>query len=176
MDTNSLDSNMVALVALIVTSMVMIAGSWITVVVLMIRQSNRLDTKFTGMIGDLDTKFTGMIGDLDTKFTGMIGDLDTKFTTRIDNQDNKMDNKIDALDTKIDNKTDALAAKIDNKTDALAAKIDALADDVTDVRERLARVEGHLMAPEGFRPRLRHSPSGDAPSSEDPGPSRREAG
>ena len=165
MDTNSLDSNMVALVALIVTSMVMIAGSWITVVVLMIRQSNRLDTKFTGMIGDLDTKFTGMIGDLDTKFTGMIGDLDTKFTTRIDNQDNKMDNKIDALDT-----------KIDNKTDALAAKIDALADDVTDVRERLARVEGHLMAPEGFRPRLRHSPSGDAPSSEDPGPSRREAG
>ena len=143
MDTNSLDSNMVTLVALIVTSMVMIAGFWITAVVLMIRQSNRLDPKSTGRTGDLDTKFT---------------------------------NKIDNKDNRIDNKTDALAARIDNKTDALAAKIDALADDVTDVRERLARVEGHLMAPEGFRPRLRHSPSGDAPSSEDPGPSRREAG
>ena len=136
MDTNSLDSNMVTLVAMMVTLMVMIAGSWITVVVLMIRQSNRHEDSIKA---------------LDTKFTGMIGDLDTKLTNRIDS-------KIDALDAKF------------------TTKIDALADGVTDVRERLARVEGHLMAPEGFRPRLRRGPSDDDPPSEDPGSSRREAG
>ena len=162
MDTNSLDSNMVTLMAMMVTLMAMIAGSWITVVVLMIRQSNRhedsiraLDDKLTnkidGRFDALDTKFTGMIGNLDTKFTGMIGNLDTKLTNRVDS-------KIDALDAKF------------------TTKIDALADGVTDVRERLARVEGHLMAPEGFRPRLRRGPSDDDPPSEDPGSSRREAG
>ena len=73
-------------------------------------------------------------------------------------QSNRLDNKIDALDTKFDTKIDALDTKfdtkIDTKIDALDTKFDrrfdALGRDVTDVRERLARVEGHLMGPESF--------------------------
>ena len=59
-------------------------------------------------------------------------------------QFSRLDTKIDALDTKLD-------TKIDTKFDALNSKFDkkfdALGRDVTDVRERLARVEGHLMGP-----------------------------
>ena len=72
MDTSTLDSNTITLV-------VTIAGSWLTLVGVIIFQTSRLDTKF-------DTKF------------------------------------------------------------------DALGRDVTDVRERLARMEGHLMGPESLTP------------------------
>ena len=61
--------------------------------------------------------------------------------------DTKIDTKIGALDTKIDTKIGALDTKIDTKIGRVDAKIDALGRDVTDVRERLARVEGHLMGP-----------------------------
>ncbi|MYK73878.1 MAG: hypothetical protein F4017_04695 [Acidimicrobiaceae bacterium] len=49
-------------------------------------------------------------------------------------QFSRLDTKINALDTKFD------------------TKIDALGRDVTDVRERLARVEGHLMGPGSLAP------------------------
>jgi len=58
-------------------------------------------------------------------------------------QYSRLNTKIDALDTKIDTKIDALDTKFDKKFDALGR-------DLTDVRERLARVEGHLMGPESF--------------------------
>ena len=128
MDTNTLDYNTIVL-------MVMIAGSWLTLVGLIIFESRRLDTK-------IDTKF----GTLDTK-------IDTKFGTL----DGKIDTKIDALDTKFTDKIDALDAKFTDKIDALdtkfSYKLDVMGRDVADTRERLARIEGHLMAPEGFSPR-----------------------
>ena len=66
--------------------------------------------------------------------------LDTKIDALDTKLDTKFDTKFDALDTKIDTKIDALDSKFDKKFDALGR-------DVTDVRERLARVEGHLMGP-----------------------------
>ena len=48
--------------------------------------------------------------------------------------------------------------------------------DVSDARKRLARIEGHLMAPEGFRMRSGHSPTSDDPSPEDPEPAQQQAG
>ena len=48
--------------------------------------------------------------------------------------------------------------------------------DVSDVRERLARIGGHMMAPEGFRVRGLHPPAPEEPSPEDPGPNHRQAG
>jgi len=73
--------------------------------------------------------------------------LDTKIDTKIGALDTKIDTKIGALDTKIDTKIGALDTKIETKIGRVDAKIDALGRDVTDVRERLARVEGHLMGP-----------------------------
>ena len=116
MDTTTLDSNTITL-------MVTIAGSWLTLVGLIVYQYSRLDTK----IDALDTK------------------LDTKIETKIDALDTKFDTKIDALDTKFDTKIDALDTKFDKKFDALGR-------DLTDVRERLARVEGHLMGPGSLTP------------------------
>lgn len=55
--------------------------------------------------------------------------------------------KIDALDTKF------------------TGRFDALTRDVADVRERLGRVEGHLMGPESFAPRPRRQPDRDDPPS-----------
>ena len=114
MDTSSLDSNMLTLMA-------MIMGSWISLVALMIRQSSRHEAS----IDSLDTKLTGRIDSLDTKLTG---------------------------------------------------RIDSLGRDMADVRERLGRVEGHLMAPEGFRPRPGRPPSEDDRPSDGPEPSHRQAG
>ena len=89
MDTYSLDYNTVTL-------MVMIAGSWLTLVGLIIYQSNRLD--------------------------------------------NKIDTKFDALDT----------------------KFDALGGDVSDIGQRVARIEGYLMGPEGFSPRALPPPTDES--------------
>jgi len=84
--------------------MVTIAGSWLTLVGLIIYQSNRLD--------------------------------------------NKIDTKFDALDTKFD------------------TKFDALGGDVSDIGQRVARIEGHLMGPEGFSPRALPPPTDESGDSE----------
>ena len=138
MDTTTLDFNTLTL---LVTLLAAIMGSTLTIVTLMFRQFNQLDTK----IGNLDTRVAGL------------------------------ENTVTALDTKVDalnGKGDAL----DGKVDALDAKFDRMGRDVSDARERLARIEGHLMAPEGFRMRGAHPPALDQPSTENPNPDHRQAG
>ncbi len=117
-----------------------ILGSSLMTITVLLRQMNHLETKLEARISGLDTKFTDRIDRLDTKFTDKIDRLDTKFT-----------DKIDRLDTKF--------------TD----KIEVVGRDVSDSRERLARVEGYLTAPEGFRLR------GSQPSAAaDPPPENRD--
>ena len=139
MDTNTLDYNTIML-------MVMIAGSWLTLVGLIIFESRRLDTKIDTKFGTLDTKIDTKFGTLDGKIDTKIDALDTKFTDKIDALDTKFTDKIDALDTKFTDKFDAFDAKF-------SYKLDVMGRDVADTRERPARIEGHLMAPEGFSPR-----------------------
>ena len=83
-------------------------------------------------------------------------------------QFNRHEDSIKALSTNI--------AVLDTKVTALEGKIDVMGRDVSDSRERLARVEGHLLAPQGFT--LRHPGQRDAgePPSGDPAPDHREAG
>ena len=83
---------------------------------------------------------------LDTKLTGQIAALDTKFT-----------GQIAAFDTKF------------------TGKFDTMGRDISDIRERLARVEGHLMAPEGFALRSPRPPATGEPPPEDPAPDHRRA-
>ena len=131
MDTTTLDFNTLTL---LVTLLAAIMGSTLTIVTLMFRQFNQLDTK----IGNLDTRVAGL------------------------------ENTVTALDTKGD--------ALDGKFDALDAKFDRMGRDISDARERLARIEGHLMAPEGFRMRGAHPPAPDQPSTENPNPDHRQAG
>ena len=104
--------------------------------------------------------------------------LETKLTARIDRQDTK----IDALDTKFTDKLDALDAKFTARIDAFDTKftdkIDALGRDVADTRERVARIEGHLMAPGSFTTRGLSPGAPDAPQPGDSGsdPDQRQAG
>lgn len=100
MDTNTFDPNTLTL-------LVAIVGSTVAIITLLLRQINRLDSKFTAQISGLDTKFTAQMSALDTKFTAQISALDTKFD-----------------------------AKLDSHGGVLA-----------DTRERLARIEGHLLGP-----------------------------
>ena len=95
---------------------------------------------------------------LETKLETRIAGLDTKFTDKLDSFDTKFTDKLDSLDTKF--------------TD----KLDSLGGDVIDVRERLARVEGHLMAPESFTRRTPQPPAAVDPPAEDPGTGHRHAG
>lgn len=130
MDTTTLDFNTLTLM---VTLLVAIAGSTVTIVTLMLRQFNHLDSK----IGNLDTRVTGLenaVTGLDTRFTG----LETRF-------------------------------------DGLETKFDRMARDVADTRERVARVEGHLMAPGDFRMRGLDAAAPDEPSPDNPDPDRRAA-
>ena len=57
-----------------------------------------------------------------------------------------------------------------------ADKPDAMGGDVSDARERLARIEGHLMAPEGFRMRGLDPPAFKEPSPENDPDHRRARG
>ena len=135
-----------------------ILGSSLLTIGVLLRQMNHLETK-------LETRITG----LDTKFDTKIDALDTKVTDRIDRLDTKFSKKIDALDTKFTDRIDALDTKF-------TKKLDVMGRDVADTRERVARVEGYLMAPEGFTLRTPPPPStADAPP-EDPGTARRQAG
>ena len=95
--------------------------------------------------------------------------LETKLESRIDSLDTKFETKISGLDTKFSDRFDGLDTKFSDKFDAIGR-------DVADIRERLARVEGHLMAPEGFRLRGPQPPLAVDPPPEDPHTDQRQAG
>ena len=83
--------------------------------------------------------------------------LDGRMNGRIDGLEDKFTGQIAALDTKF------------------TGKFDAMGRDISDIRERLARVEGHLMAPEGFTLRSPRPPAAGEPPPEDPAPDHRRA-
>ena len=66
------------------------------------------------------------------------------------------------LDTKVD--------ALDGKVDALDKKVDVMGRDVSDARERLARVESHLTAREGFQAGGLQLSAPVDPPPDDPGP------
>ena len=144
-------------VVLMITIVGSVLGSSLTTIHLLLRQMNHLDGRMNGRIDGLEEKFTGQIAALDTKFTGQIAALDTKFTGQIAALDTKFTGQIAALDTKF------------------TGKFDAMGRDISDIRERLARVEGHLMAPEGFTLRSPRPLAAGEPPPEDPAPDHRRA-
>ena len=124
-----------------------ILGSSLMTIAVLLRRMNHLEAKLGSRLDVLGTKFETKIDLLDTKFETRIDLLDTKFETRIT-----------GLDTKF------------------GGKLDAMGRDISDIRERLGRVEGHLMAPGGFRLRRPQPPAAVDPPSEDPGTDQRQAG
>ncbi|MXW88940.1 MAG: hypothetical protein F4Z54_05265 [Acidimicrobiaceae bacterium] len=124
MDTSTFDFNTLTLVVAIV-------GSTLTLVILMHRQFNHFDKK----LDDLNTK----VGKLETT----IAPIDTRFKG-IDARFDGIDSRFDGIDARFDG--------IDSRFDKLEARFDAMGRDVSDARERLARIEGHLMGPGSFGP------------------------
>ena len=97
-------------------------------------------------------------------------------------QFNHFDNKLDELNTRVGRVETTIAPidtrfdGVDSRFDKLEARFDAMGHDVSDARERLARIEGHLMGPESFRMRSPRPTAPDEPSSEDPDPDQRQTG
>ena len=102
-------------------------------------------------------------------------------------QFNHFDKKLDELNTRvgrvettiapIDTRLDGIDSRfdgIDSRFDKLEARFDAMGHDVSDARERLARIEGHLMGPESFRMRSPRPTAPDERSPEDPEPDQRQ--
>lgn len=88
-----------------------------------------------------------------------------------------LETKVSTLETKVDAIDDKVTV-LDGKITVLDDKIDALASDVADTRERVARIEGHLMAPGSFTtgglsPAAPDEPRPEGRSSD---PDRRQAG
>ena len=121
-----MDTNTIAMMS-------MIMGSWITIFVAILWQSNRHEDS--------------------------IKSLDTKFTT--------LDTKFDALESRFD--------ALEPRFDKLDGRFDVMGRDLSDARERLARIEGHLLGPESFRaPGVGPAGSGGL-SPQDPNPGHHEA-
>ena len=103
----------------------------------------------------------------------LFGRLDTKFDNKFDGLSTQVTGlkiRVEVLETKI--------TAIDTKVTALDAKVEALPGDVADTRERVARIEGHLMAPESFTTGGLSPATPDEARSEDQGsdPDHRQAG
>ncbi|MCY3616754.1 MAG: hypothetical protein OXG66_03680 [Acidimicrobiaceae bacterium] len=60
-----------------------------------------------------------------------------------------LETRVATLETKVEAIDDKVTV-LDGRFTVLDGKIDALAGDVADTRERVARIEGHLMAPGSF--------------------------
>ena len=104
-----------------------------------------------------------------------IGTLMVRQSNRHEDGIKSVNTNVAALETRVivlETKVDTL----DGKFGALDGKFDVMGRDVSDTRQRLARMEGHLMAPEGFRMRGSHPPAAADPPPEDPGPDQRQAG
>ncbi|MXW88734.1 MAG: hypothetical protein F4Z54_04180 [Acidimicrobiaceae bacterium] len=88
-----------------------------------------------------------------------------------------LETKVATLETKVEAIDDKVTV-LDGRLTVLDDKIDALASDVADTRERVARIEGHLMAPGSFTtgglsPAAPDEPRPEGRSSD---PDRRQAG
>ena len=146
MDTSTFDFDTLTLV-------VAIMGSTLTLVILMYRQFNHFDKKLDELntkVGRLETT----IAPIDARFDG----IDTRFDARFDGIDARLDARFDGIDTRFDG-IDTRLDGIDSRFDKLEARFDAMGRDVSDARERLARIEGHLMGPESFSPNPSPTPA-----------------
>ena len=114
----------------------------------MVRQSNRCEDGIKAVYTNVSALET----------TGIV--LETTVTA--------LDGKVTVLDGKV--------TVLDGKLTALDGKSDVMGRDVSDTRERLARMEGHLMAPEGFRLSGPQSPAAADPPPDAPGTDQRQAG
>ena len=95
--------------------------------------------------------------------------------TLIFRQSNRHEDSIRALDAKFAKEFKRIRGEFKRVHDEFTK----VRRDVFGVAERLARVEGHLTAPQGFRPHRPQTPEGDDPTIHDPNDEaegRREAG
>ncbi|MDE0667200.1 MAG: hypothetical protein OXH67_16535 [Acidimicrobiaceae bacterium] len=145
-----MDANTIAMMS-------MIMGSWITIFGAILWQSNRHEDG----IKSVNTSVSA----LETR----VATLETKVEA-IDDKVTVLDDKVTVLDGRV--------TVLDGRVTVLDGKIDALAGDVADTRERVARIEGHLMAPGSFTTGGLSPAAPDEPRSEgrSSDPDRRQAG
>ena len=163
MEAATTDLNAASLILATVAVLVAIMGSTLTMVIMMYRLYGRLDTKIDNRFDRLDTKFDTKIDRLDTRVTG----LETRFTG-LETRFTGLETRFDGLETRF--------TGLETRFDGLEGKLDAMGHDVADTRERVARIEGYLLASEGFTPGTSQPPVAVDPPPEDPSAGKRQAG
>lgn len=90
-------------------------------------------------------------------------------------QSSRHDENIKALATTVAG-LEVKVDPLDTKVTDLVGKTEVMGRDVSDSRERLARVEGHLLAPRGFTLRDANQQDVSEPPGDDPPSGHQEAG
>ena len=102
---------------------------------------DRMDARFDRM----DTRIDGM----QYEFTTRIDGLQYEFTTRIDGLQNEFTTRIDGLQNEFSTRIDDLRSDMREDHAAIHMRLDGLQETVSEIAQRLSRVEGRLGMPGG---------------------------
>lgn len=107
------------------------------------RAFDKLRAEFTEI---LDARFAVQDSRLDSRFTSMDSGLDSRFTS-MDSRFTSMDSRFAVLESRISALESGLAElkrTVEQNHRTTQRRLDRLGSDLNDVRERVARIEGHL--------------------------------
>ena len=165
MDATAMDVNMASLLLATAAVLVAIAGSTLTIVTLMFRQSNRhedsikaLDSKFAKEFKRVRGEFTGVRGEFTGvrgEFTGVRGEF-----TGVRGEFTGVRGEFTGVHSEF--------TGVRGEFTGVHSEFTRVRRDIFGVAERLARVEGHLTAPQGFRPHGPLPPEADDSTIHDP--------
>ena len=179
MEATTADVSTVALMIATTTVLVAIVGSSLMVLSLLLRQIDRLDVKFTGELkefrGEVGGEFKEVRGEL-SEFRGEVRGEFKEFRGEVGGEFKEVRGELSEMRGESWEQRAELKEH-GRRLDELAEGARERGRILGEVRERLARMEGHLLAPEGFTLRPSRQPeTTDSPTLEDPVQDRREAG
>ena len=138
--------------ATMITILVAVLGSSAVTIGTVLKQTNHLDAKFTKALKELSDE----VKENSVKLT--------ENSVKLTENGRRL--------TRVEEQVTENGRRLDELSEASKERGRVLGE----VRERLSRMEGYLMAPEGFTLRRAPQPDADDPSAGDPGTEHREAG
>ena len=203
MEATTADVSTVALMIATTTVLVAIVGSSLMVLSLLLRQISRLDDKFTGELkefrgevggefkevrgefkefrGEVGGEFKEVRGEL-SEFRGEVRGELSEFRGEVRGEVKEVRGELSEMrgeSSEMRGESGEQRAELKEhgrRLDELAEGARERGRILGEVRERLARMEGHLLAPEGFTLRRHPSQASETQIPDDPPTDHREAG
>ena len=185
MEATTADVSTVALMIATTTVLVAIVGSSLMVLSLLLRQISRLDDKFTGELkefrGEVGGEFKEFRSEVGGEFEKVRGEF-SEFRGEVRGEFEKVRGEFKEVRGELSEmrgesgEQRAEMKEHGRRLDELAEGARERGRILGEVRERLARMEGHLLAPEGFTLRRHPSQASETQIPDDPPTDHREAG